>query len=79
MNNKLTDYKQAVENLKELELKQCRAKGRLLHMTDIVSRAFLQETIHCLKIEINKALSLVIAHKQARKYYGKLQDLKKNL
>lgn len=81
MNNKLLSYEDAVEELKVLEQYQrnnkgwrgiqarCCQKNGNVHQTAIAVR----------KKEINLLLSIIAAHKSARKLYGKVAKLEHNI
>lgn len=80
MNNKLISYEEAKERLKVLEQIQGKQKLQTKTVKDnyICTRAELvkelNKRIADRKQEINLLLSIIHAHKQARKYYGKLQS-----
>ena len=76
MNNKLLSYEDAVKQLKPLEDFQREAKKSRKYkfanfniMYDIQGRALAR------KKEINLLLSIIAAHKLARKLYGKLNHV----
>ena len=75
MKNKLT-YEEAVEQLKILEVAQRKRKS---HRKTKISfmRSKLQEEMSIIKVDINLLLSVISAHKQARKLYGQVQELKR--
>ena len=74
MNDKVLNYEKAVKHLKQLELKQIKSKrdiskfGNKLFNKDDVKRGVAKR-----RVIINFVLSIIIAHKQARKLYGQLK------
>ena len=73
MNNKLLTYEEAVADLKELEIEQkINKKLMTSNIAGPILRSLSQANFERLKKDINRALTLVIVYKQARKMYGKL-------
>lgn len=70
MNSKLIGYEEAKAKLKQLESIQKQYKKALKSRR---VKGYLQSTIYLKKQEINMYLSIIHAHKEARKYYGKLK------
>ena len=81
MNSKLISYEEAVESLKELgkeqhNYKKYHRKTPTLcqEWNKILQRAYMSR-----KKEINMLLSLVAAHKDARRLYGTLREVRDTL
>lgn len=82
MNNKLISYEDAVKKLRLMEVQQTFNKTLKHHSTfkqDLEKTSKLQQIIHLQTKEINILLSIIHAHKQARKYYGKLRKLEEKV
>ena len=78
MNNKLIGYEEAKERLRLLE--KCQRSDKKWISTPSLLRNTkriinMQIRIRDRKEEINLLLSIIHAHKQARKYYGKMKKL----
>lgn len=77
MNNKLLNYEDAIKLLKKEETLQRirKAKFKLWKRTGKdVEASFIQSVIKKEKYNINLILSLISAHKESRRLFGKLKD-----
>jgi hypothetical protein len=78
MNKKVLSYEQAVEALKQLESEQIDEKRRLSKFGDRNGMmSGRQKGISDRRVIINLYVSIIAAHKQARKLYGKVNYNKK--
>ena len=76
MNNKLITYEEAKQRLKILEYSQKRDKRMLKNGNLLIEvRPTVQMRKNNRTERINMLLSIIHAHKQARKYYGKMKKL----
>lgn len=75
MNNKLVTYEESVKLLKKLERDQKFNKHCMRKSGSIEMRKLYQSRFESLKDNINVILSLIAAHKEARRMFGKLKDL----
>jgi len=78
MNNKLVEYDDAVYQLQEKEVIQ-RIYKSLKKCLLPELRSLVQKAQEINREEINYLLSLIHAHKKARKMYGLLKDIQKDL
>ena len=74
MNSRLIGYKDAVKKLKVIGKEQQRDKKYIAAYGDKFKQMyFKQSRISKRKVVINFLLSIIAAHKQARKLYGQLK------
>lgn len=80
MNSKLIGYDEAVEKVKELEQRQHDYKRvAKLQSSQGSGRNIYQSSVDLRKVEINTLLSIIAAHKQARRMYGVLREIQDSL
>ena len=79
MNSKLTSYEEAVKQLKVIEHNQMSRKRYLKTIKNKLVRRGVDSVIQSEKTKINALLSLIAVHKQARRMYGILRDVQKDL
>jgi hypothetical protein len=81
MNTKLIGYDEAVKKLKELGIQQMQYK-KYQRKTPTLCREWnkiLQKNYMSRKKDINMLLSIVSAHKEARRMYGIIRELRDTL
>lgn len=79
MNNYLLSYDETLVKLKKLEHKQKYHKKNRKTYYPILLRGLIDCSYDQRKKEINILLSLIAVHKQSRKLYGLLKDIKNDL
>ena len=79
MSNELLGYDEALVELKTLEKRQRYYKKNRKTKYHILIRDFNDNSYRQRKKEIKILLSLIAAHKQSRKLYGLLKDIRKDL
>jgi hypothetical protein len=80
MNSKLIGYDEAVEKIKDLEQRQHDYKRvAKLQSSQGSGRNIYQSSVDLRKVKINTLLSIIAAHKQARRMYGVLREIQDSL